>query len=73
MEVSHHAQLSVLSRWTCSQKQVLISINEQLINIFHNCSNVMSHIFSVCLSAFVRPIYAPGACLRIRKVRSCVL
>ena len=37
MEVSHHAQLSVVSKQTCSQNQVLISINEQFINIFHNC------------------------------------
>ena len=37
MEVSHHAQLSVVSKRTCSQKQVLVSINEQLINICHNC------------------------------------
>ena len=37
MEVSHHAQLSVVSKWTCSQKQVLISINEQFMNKFYNC------------------------------------
>ena len=37
MEVSHHAQLSVVSKQTCSQKQVLVSINEQLVHIFHNC------------------------------------